>query len=227
MIEALKEDIDNQVNAVRAGITNAAIAEHAEKIEGYKRSKAKIAKAVANEINRWDSRQLMEAMDLTRARVQAVFDAGDDVFLKKNAGRDLEAIYQEAVDSGDPVKLRATAEVFRSVLYNMPEKVGSEGRLIANRLQFRADEVLRQLKETEELQDARQAEENAWKELMDVQNDLFVASQTLDGYSPDNIFGRNAFTLAARRVRSDRTILKPDDPEVTGIVEPSQNEIYG
>jgi hypothetical protein len=171
----------------------------------------------------------MDQMDLTRSRVQAIFDAGDDLFLKKNAGRDLEMIYQEAVDSGDLVKLRATAEVFRSVLYNLPENIGEEGKFTANSLQFRADKDLAQLKETDELKAARQDTEQAWNDLIKVQEDLDAASQLLDGYSAFHPFGRNEFTLAVRRVRSDGAILEPDDPEVTGIYvkETPDNEVLG
>lgn len=221
IVDSLTEEVNQSIAELRPKVVKAAIAEHAGKIDSFKWAQAKVKRAIANEIARWDPRQLLDQMEFTRARVQAVLDAGDDLLLQKNAGSDLEAIYNEAAISDDPVRLRAAAEVFRSVLFKMPQTVGDEGRKIANRLQFRAEDDLRQLKETEELKAAQEGENAAWQELLNVQEDLFRASRVLDGYDADFIFASNEFSQAVRRVRvlnDERVILEANDPDVTGVL---------
>ena len=156
--DSLRNEIEDKIQAVRPTIIQASIAEHVEKIDGFKKARSKVQEAVANEIRRWDARQLIDQMELTRARVQAVLDIGLDPLTKRSPGPDLQAIYQEAKESGDPVRLRATAEVFRSVIFNMPMNNDQASRFVANHLQNQAEDDLRQLKETDELKTAREAE---------------------------------------------------------------------
>lgn len=218
--DSLRHEIEDKIQAVRPTIIKASIAEHAEKIDGFKKARSKVQEAVANEIRRWDARQLLDQMELTRARVQAVLDIGVDAMTKRSPGPGLEAIYQEAKESGDPVRLRAAGEVFKSVLYSIPIGYDQETRQAANHLQFRAEEELRQLKETDELKAAHEAEKQAWNDLTVMQDELIETSKVLEGDDPTNPFVLNDFARAVRRVRlidGEPDILEPNDPEVTGI----------
>ncbi len=218
--DGLRNEIEDQIAAARPKIIQASIAEHTGRIEGFKNAQAKVQQAIANEIRRWDPRQLLDQMEFTRARVQAVLDAGVDAFANRSPGPGLQAIYQEAKESGDSVRMRAAAEVFKSVLYSIPMGYDQETRQTANHLQFRAEEDLRQLKETDELKAAREAEQQAWNDLAVIQDELVETSKVLEGDDPTSPFAYNAFARAVRRVRvidGEPVILEPNDPEVTGI----------
>jgi len=98
----------------------------------------------------------------------------------------LQAIYQEAQESGDRVKLRAAAEALQNVTAKIPADAqyhGKSMRRTANTIEKQAARDLRQLQTSPELQEAHQAAAQAVQMLDDARRQMVNANDAISDHS--------------------------------------------
>lgn len=210
-------------------VSAGAIGEWKNAIAKYQEAGKAYNRAVTDEITRWDPGKLNAELQQTSTLVNlAIAGGGGNPLEGGSAGvaAKLEAIYAEAVQSGDIYKQRATYEVIRTVL----PKVGKEEKLLANRLAKLAEDNLSALRVTDGMVAVKEAQGEALDALLNIRGELIEVSQTLGEGDPTNPLASGVFTKALRMVQQDREsgeirIFGEDDPEVTGVYWQQEQEV--
>lgn len=182
---------------------------------------AKLQHAYHLEIRRWNPRELNDNMQLFRARLAEIFDAGNHPLEGGvSLGDQARALYAEAQAAGDAHILRAAAEVFKGAMARTDSIPGQEKQKVFQVVR-QAERDLREMRDTQELRDTSQALVSAKDELLSKREELAEVSRWLDGKDPAaDIFARSPLTQAFRRVKfeaGEMTVLPSDHPEATGI----------
>lgn len=193
-------------------------------VGNYKAAAAKRAAAIAKEINSWDAGKLNDELQAFSTRVNMEVGKKDaqGIFSGQPAAARIEALYQEALASGDRYKMRAAAEVLRAADV---EKLPSEQQMQVQLLARAASDNLEALRNTDDIQNAIDQENAAIKQMQDEQKFVREAAEVMfeEGSS---LFGRElgSFGKLASTIRFERSegsvkinILGLDDPAITGI----------
>ena len=204
------------------------IGEFKEAIAKYQDSKKAIEIERQKEVNRFDSQKFNTELQAITARINLAQATDiDPVRGDVPASKRLAAIYEESMLSNDLHKQRAAIEVFKSIEAKKPAVRGP-----VNQLRRTAEAAEVQLRTTEGLQQARQAEAAAFAELHARHENLNKVSETLGTGSIKEIYNTSPFAKAARMIHQDKTtgeitIYNEDDPEVTGVYFKPQSETMG
>lgn len=193
-------------------------------VGNYKAAAAKRAAAIAKEINSWDAGKLNDELQAFSTRVNMEVGKKDaqGIFSGQPAAARIEALYQEALASGDRYKVRAAAEVLRAADV---EKLPSEQQVQVQLLARAASDNLEALRNTDDIQNAIDQENAAIKQMQDEQRFVREAGAVMFDEG-GQIFGRDvsSFGKLASTIRYEQTghgvkvkILELDDPAITGI----------
>lgn len=193
-------------------------------VGNYKAAAAKRAAAIAKEINSWDAGKLNDELQAFSTRVNMEVGKKDaqGIFSGSPAAARIEALYQEALASGDRYKMRAAAEVLRAADV---EKLPSEQQMQVQLLARAASDNLEALRNTDDIQNAIDHENAAIKQMQDEQKFVREAAEVMFDEG-GQIFGRDvsSFGKLASTIKFEREagnvkikILDINDPEITGI----------
>lgn len=193
-------------------------------VGNYKAAAAKRAAAIAKEINSWDAGKLNDELQAFSTRVNMEVGKKDaqGIFSGQPAAARIEALYQEALASGDRYKMRAAAEVLRAADV---EKLPSEQQMQVQLLARAASDNLEALRNTDDIQNAIDQENAAIKQMQDEQKFVREAAEVMFDEG-GQIFGRDVsnFGKLASTIKFEREagnvkikILDINDPEITGI----------
>ena len=193
-------------------------------VGNYKAAAAKRAAAIAKEINSWDAGKLNDELQAFSTRVNMEVGKKDaqGIFSGQPAAARIEALYQEALASGDRYKVRAAAEVLRAA--NV-EKLPSEQQMQVQLLARAASDNLEALRNTDDIQNAIDQENAAIKQMQDAQRFVREAGAVMFDEG-GQIFGRDvsSFGKLASTIKFEREagnvkikILDINDPAITGI----------
>lgn len=213
-------------SVIFAGISR----EYTTALEAFAKTKQDIDKAKMREIARWESGRLREEMDLLNMRVNMALKPRDAVFGGAKPAQEISALYQEALESGDPVKKRAAAEIMKG-LTDRVSNLDQDTRLLVNRVSKQAEADLTQLRTTEDLQRSIQAHQEAWSQVAQIWDEMRTVGQVIEGEDPAGIMAGGAYAKALRRVQIDRMtgtiqVYPEDSVEVTGVLERGENQVY-
>jgi len=193
-------------------------------VGNYKAAAAKRAAAIAKEINSWDAGKLNDELQAFSTRVNMEVSKKDaqGIYSGQPAAARIEALYQEALASGDRYKMRAAAEVLRAADV---EKLPSEQQMQVQLLARAASDNLEALRNTDDIQNAIDQENAAIKQMQDEQKFVREAAEVMFDEG-GQIFGRDvsSFGKLASTIKFEREagnvkikILDINDPEITGI----------
>ncbi len=193
-------------------------------VGNYKAAAAKRAAAIAKEINSWDAGKLNDELQAFSTRVNMEVSKKDaqGIYSGQPAAARIEALYQEALASGDRYKVRAAAEVLRAADV---EKLPSEQQMQVQLLARAASDNLEALRNTDDIQNAIDHENAAIKQMQDEQKFVREAAEVMFDEG-GQIFGRDvsSFGKLASTIKFEREagnvkikILDINDPEITGI----------
>ena len=193
-------------------------------VGNYKAAAAKRAAAIAKEINSWDAGKLNDELQAFSTRVNMEVSKKDaqGIYSGQPAAARIEALYQEALASGDRYKVRAAAEVLRAADV---EKLPSEQQMQVQLLARAASDNLEALRNTDDIQNAIDQENAAIKQMQDEQKFVREAAEVMFDEG-GQIFGRDVsnFGKLASTIKFEREagnvkikILDINDPEITGI----------
>lgn len=193
-------------------------------VGNYKAAAAKRAAAIAKEINSWDAGKLNDELQAFSTRVNMEVSKKDaqGIYSGQPAAARIEALYQEALASGDRYKVRAAAEVLRAADV---EKLPSEQQMQVQLLARAASDNLEALRNTDDIQNAIDHENAAIKQMQDEQRFVREAAEVMFDEG-GQIFGRDvsSFGKLASTIKFEREagnvkikILDINDPEITGI----------
>jgi hypothetical protein len=227
---AIARDIKRLSEAVFPAVAGAVIAEFKSAIADYQKSLEAIDTARKAEIGRFDSGRLNAEMQLIRTRVELAFqkDVNPHRGADTPASKRLAEIYGEAAQSDDLHKRRAAIEIFKS----LPLPAGNqEERIAINALAKSAEAAESGLRDTPELQQARQHRTAALDALGAKQQRLVDVSREMGSGDPRDPFAASAFAKAYKLVEWPRSLRDGDggpvgevvihdesDPEVTGVL---------
>jgi hypothetical protein len=193
-------------------------------VGNYKAAAAKRAAAIAKEINSWDAGKLNDELQAFSTRVNMEVSKKDaqGIYSGQPAAARIEALYQEALASGDRYKMRAAAEVLRAADV---EKLPSEQQMQVQLLARAASDNLEALRNTDDIRNAIDQENAAIKQMQDEQRFVREAAEVMFDEG-GQIFGRDvsSFGKLASTIKFEREagnvkikILDINDPEITGI----------
>jgi len=212
------EKLHDEIHKTYPKVYNGLKADLGEKIGKYQQAKANTSKAKAREINAWDMAKLETEIRVFQSMVtSAIANAGDPLTGMAGPAKRIEQLYQEAVASQNPVKIRAAADV----LNNFPMTKLPADEAVAIRMTARDAAIVRDtIRKTDYIQAAEKAESEAAFELVQVRDMVHEAAEIL-GEPPTNIFAVGGLGKLAKTVQVDRDgvlkIYSLDDPEVTGV----------
>ena len=212
------QSLRDQMHKAYPKVYNALKVNLDEKIEKYQQAKTNTAKAKAREINAWDMAKLETEIRVFQSMVTSALDnAGDPLAGVAGPSKRIEQLYQEAVASQNPVKIRAAADVLNTLsLTKLPTDEAVAIRMTAREAAIATDKI----RKTDYIQAAEKAESDAAFELVQVR-DMAIEAATILGEPPTNIFAVGGLGKLAKTVQVDRDgtvkIFSLDDPEVTGI----------
>ena len=193
-------------------------------VGNYKSAAAKRAAAIAKEINSWDAGKLNAEMQAFQLRIGLELGKRDaqGIFSGTSVSKRIEELYQEAQASGDRYKMRAAAEVLRGTDV---EKLPSDQRTSVLMTARAASDNLEDLRNTEEIKNALDQENQAIKAMQEEQRFTREVGEVLFDAPPSVLgrevggFGKLASTIKYERAagRVNIKILDLNDPEITGI----------
>jgi len=207
-------------------VLGGALAEHEQALDLFRRAQGAVHQALAREIARWSPSKLLAELQVTQVLVNQALQAGDF--------GGLERIYQEAKDSGDLHKLRAAGEVMKTALASAQAtgRTTQEQRAEINKLVQQAAGDLAELRRTDEMHQAEQLAEDAWRHYSEIRTEARQAGQAINGEDPVSFYATGPLARALKRVKHDAQtgqvrILREDDPAVTGIYIKPENVSSG
>lgn len=187
-------------------------------IRKYQKTKIDTENAKAREINSWDMAKLDTETRVFHSMVKSALEnAGNPLAGVPGPSKRIEKLYQEAVASKNPVKIRAAADVLDSLsVENIPVDEAIAIRMTARQATIDRDSI----RKTDYIQAAEKAESDAAFELIQARDMIHDAAEIL-GEPSQNIFAEGSLAKLAKTVQvgHDGTvkIYNQDDPEVTGI----------
>ena len=215
----VSRDIKAQREAIYPTVRAGVLEQHDKAIKKIEETKQKYNRAATDEIRRWDATRLSAELDVAQRRAEMALVAGDPGVFQDSPtkGAMLEALFNEAIQSGDDYKMRSAFEVIRAV---SPRVTGDE-RAQVNHLGKLCEHELSSLRITENMVAAQEEQGSAWNEYLQTREEVIDASKAL-GDDPLHPFATNDFAKAIRRVQVDRdsgdvVIYSMDAPEVTGL----------
>ena len=169
-------------------------------VGNYKAAAAKRAAAIAKEINSWDAGKLNDELQAFQMRVNMELGKKDvqGIFSGQPAAARIEALYQEALASGDRYKMRAAAEVLRAADV---EKLPSEQQMQVQLLARAASDNLEALRNTDDIQNAIDQENAAIKQMQDAQRFVREAGAVMFEEGA-NVLGREMENSGSSQYRS-------------------------
>lgn len=189
-----------------------------EAIHKYQNAKTNTAKAKADEINSWDTAKLDSEMNAFRSMVKSALDnPGDPLAGGSGPSKRIEMLYQEAVASQNPLKIRAAADVLDGLsLPKLPIDQAGAIRITTRK----AVEARESIRKTDQIMAAEKSEAEAAIELINTRETVHDVAAIL-GESTRNPFDDGSLAKLVKTVQfgSDGTVkvFNLDDPEVTGI----------
>lgn len=209
--EEVKRKVQEYYPAVTAHVLN----KHEQAINRVKASKEAINKAQANEINRWDPATFRQNLELYGEQITRLASTPADIMRGFFPEDEIAKILTESKLSGDIFKQRAAAEIVKS----LPPPADNNAKAKLANLQAQARETLQQVRETEQINQARELYNQSVMELASVRDEVIEVGRLMGG-DPTGLFASGPYAQAVRRVRfhpDGVDILSPDDPKVTGV----------
>jgi hypothetical protein len=201
------------------------IGEFKAHIAHYKSAQAKVQEERAKEANRFDTARLNQELQLIQTRVKLAMEGETNLLDAGNVpiSARLQAVYDEAMQSGDIHRQRAAVEVLKATSAHGQE------RIAVNALAKSAERAERDLRQTEATRTAAQDLQGAADALEAKRAHLDKTSQLLGMGPVDDPFSMSPFAKAARLVGHEKgtqdndgfhggiVIYDEDSPEVTGV----------
>jgi len=212
-----QEEIQAAKDKYHPYIVQHVLGKHNQAIENYKEARALVAKAKANETNRWDPAKLRDNMQLIGDQIARLSAMQPDPLRGFDPVNEVKALFDQAKNSQDPYKQRAAAEIIAT----MPEFGNHDTAVELAILKHDARNVLSAVHETEEIAAAKANRDAALQELAKVQTEV-IETGNLMGYDTTGVFSSGPYAQALKRVNFQQDgveILEPDDPRVTGIAK--------
>ncbi len=182
-------------------------------IANYQGKQAAYENAKKAEAARFDNVRLAAEIQAANTLVGMVVNQPDNAFIKSQKADKVQALYQDAVQSGDVNKARAIMEV----VSNLPQK-----DLMPLARQAKND--LARLRSTEQITQAEIEVKQAANDLKTNSRALVVKCAEILGESVSPFGNSGPLSKALARVREDETgqleILAENDPRVTGVRMP-------
>lgn len=209
------EEINRKTNEYYPAVTTWVMDKHEQAINRVKASKEAINKAQANEINRWDPATFRQNLELYGEQITRLASTPADPLRGFFPEDEIARILTESKLSGDIFKQRAAAEIVKS----LPPPADNNAKVKLASLQAQARETLQQVRETEQINQARELYNQSVMELAKVRDEVIEVGRLMGG-DPTNVFASGPYAQALRRVKFNQDgvdILSPDDPKVTGV----------
>jgi hypothetical protein len=212
--ESLRDEIHKAYPRVYKGLK----ADLDDLIHKYNDAKTNTSKAKAREINSWDMGKLEIEIRVFQSMVKSALEnAGDPLTGVAGPSQQIEKLYEEAIASQNPVKIRAAADVLNGLsLTKLPSD-----EAVAIRMTARDAAIVRDtIRKTDYIQAAEKAESEAAFALIQARDQVHEAAEIL-GEPSSNIFAVGGIGKLAKTIQvgNDGTlnIFDLDDPQVTGI----------
>lgn len=187
-------------------------------IRKYQKARVDTENAKAREINAWDMAKLETEIRVFQSLVKSAMDnPGNPMAGVPGQARRIEKLYQEAVASKNPVKIRAAADVLESL---PTQKLSMDEAAAISMTARQATAARDAIRKTDYIQAAEKAESEAAFALVQARDNIQEAA-TILGEPPTNIFAVGGLGKLAKTVQVGHDgavrIYSLDDPEVTGI----------
>jgi hypothetical protein len=185
---SIETDLRERQGQLRPKVESGLITEWNASIQAFKQARNRVDLEKGREIVRWDAPKLRDNIQLFNLRVEAAVNDLDPI-------NSIQALYQEAKDSGDAHLLRAAAEAVRAA----PSKFKGaelEVRTKINGIVKDAERELAEIRTTPGLQQAHEQAEAAFDGMMSKQREMLETEQ--------EIGGSHALYTAAAKVTIDR-----------------------
>jgi hypothetical protein len=164
--QRIEAAIENEVNRARSSVVAGALQEWQQALSSHKAAGRAIDEARRKEAQRWQTDKLGLELQLTRMQ----FDRCQSV-------AEVRALYNAGMESHDPVKQRATAEVCAGALSKFPSD-----RLNAHRLAVEASRAAAELQSTPEIREALERGAEATKRIVDLQTEIGSIAQEVGAF---------------------------------------------
>lgn len=214
----ISNDIRDDIEKAQPVIYKQIVPPYKAAITKYKNSLASIEQEKTKEIQRFNAARLNDEMTYARQAVEMALSDGGSVLdgTSSTVAEKLQALYDEARQSGNLEKQRATFEVIQSVLPKAPQTE----RVAINSLAKAAGRDLSQLRRPESLLKAEQDAQAALQEVAQRQAEIAEAATLLEG-NVNDVFATGSLAKAYKLVQQDATgkvyVYDENDPEVTGV----------
>jgi len=212
----VQEEVKRKQEEFFPDITRAVIGKFDQAAKKYQDTRALVAKARANEINRWDAAKLNEHTERYTNQINQLASRQSNPLGGFNPADAIERVLSEALQSGDVHKIRAAAEVVQST-----QVTDSNSKTKMVILQRSAGEALKNLSESEEIRAAQQLRAQTLAELDAVKNEVIETSKLFPGQDATApMFANGPYANALKRINTKNgevEILDANDPKVSGI----------
>jgi len=181
-------------------IRQCAIAEWDQAIQNVRAAHQRVNAEKTKEAARWDSSRLHSEMELARSRVvNAIGAESSNGRIAQESWDMLDRIYQDAQQSGDIYKIRATDEVYLGLLSHVKSNDMDE-RMKAHGYGVRARQDLAKVRTTPELEAAHKAAAETYDGLTEARKMLGVVAENLGFTAPNGMIEDSEIDKALRRV---------------------------
>ncbi len=206
-----EREIQSTIDRWKPEIISNLLREHEAAINQVKDARQAIERQKAVEVNRWEAGKLGGELQVAKMLLDQAGNAPDqgDPFRGGSGSRQerIQALYQDARQSGDIFKQRAMAETLQGL------NVGRDSEL--NHLVKQAERDLAAMRRTVEIEQAEQAAAVAWQALVD--KTVEVATIAPEIGEGTGMLSSGPLTQSTRRIKPNGEILDLDNAEVTGI----------
>jgi len=222
----IAESIQQNRDAWRQEIYEGASGELFGAVETYQAAGQRVKDARRAESKRWNVSRLADEMKLAQQEVHGIIElsniagfGADDSPVER-----LHELYQEAIEAGEAHKTRGALEIIRASAAGLlaSGRFHGDDRSALNRLSKQADQDLRQLRRTPEVEQAESGAAEALRGLQDKLSEFEAVGDLVENTSVGGGFSTGVFAKTLRRVQLDRfgnlTILEESHPDVTGVV---------
>jgi hypothetical protein len=202
-------------------IVSGLLAENRDAVQTLKNAKHRTISEKQKEINSWDAQKLTTEMQLQQMLVDQSFSEGNhNIFNSDGTVGNLEKIFNDAQQSGDKYKMRAVAEVMKS-LPNKTNSMEDEIKFAGNHLANESKKLLQSIRITPEMVKANEGYQQAYDEYRTVRQEIIKTSYDIGEGDPLGFFKDNELTRAIKQVQivdDEVMIFETDAPEVTGVI---------
>ncbi len=204
----IQRELKKRQDAIYQIASSSMLTEFNSAVGNYQKAQEGVKSAIAAEIDSWDAGKLSQQMD-------AVGKMIDLAKKHKDVGR-LEKVFNEALQSNDKYKKRATFELMTDIT----DGVSWNDRFAANRLARAAEKELPNLRVSQDMLQADNAVRYSGNQLLHKLDELIDTSIVLGQGDPTSGFAGGDFAHAVRRIKrgpgmDEITVLPDDDPEVS------------